>query len=185
MAGTDDDKPWTRLLLVGVAAIVVVALVIGGVVSALALGAARVTGIDESRPTATARPSLYLPSGEPTTQVDEYPEPEGQPEATASASPSSRPTPRRKVRAISLQVLPRRVSAGQRINLTGAYKGAQGARLQVQRFEEGWVDFPVTVNVRSGRFATYVTTSRTGQNRFRVLDPVSGRTSDAVRVTVG
>jgi hypothetical protein len=55
----------------------------------------------------------------------------------------------------------------------------------VQRFEGTWVDFPVTTNVSGGRFATYVTTSRTGQNRFRVLDPDSGRVSAAARVTVG
>jgi hypothetical protein len=189
MAGSDDDKPWTRHLLVAVAALLVVALMIGGVVSALALGAVKVTGIDQSQPSASARPSLYMPAGEPTTRLEEYPEADGEPEATGSASPSASasasPRPRKKVRAISLQASPAQVSAGERINLTGVYRGVAVARLQVQRFEGTWVDFPVTTNVSGGRFATYVTTSRTGQNRFRVLDPDSGRVSAAARVTVG
>lgn len=189
MAGSDDDKHWTRQLLVGVGALVVVSLVIGGVLSVLALGAAKVTGVDEARPTATARPSLYIPSGEPTTQVEEYPQPESEPKAkpsaASSAGPSAKPKPRKKVRAISLQVFPREVSASQRINLTGVYRGAEGARLQVQRLEgRRWVRFPVTANVSGGQFATYITTSRSGPSRFRVVDRAADRASNTVRVTV-
>jgi hypothetical protein len=56
----------------------------------------------------------------------------------------------------------------------------------VQRFENGgWTDFPTTASVRGGIFTTYVMTGRVGMNRFRVLDPSSGRSSNPVRVRVG
>ena len=50
----DEDAPWTRQLLVALGVLVAVALVIGGVVSVVALGAANVSGIDNARPSATA-----------------------------------------------------------------------------------------------------------------------------------
>lgn len=185
MAGTDDEKPWTRQLVVVLVALVGVALVIGGVLSVIALGAARITGLADSLPTATAEPSLYIPSGKPTTRVDPFPDPVGRPR---SASPTSRPPspkPSRKPRAISLEATPRTVAANERITLTGAYRDGAGATLQVQRFEQDWVDFPVTVSVNGGRFSTYVTTGRSGVNRFRMIDPAGRRTSNEVRVIVG
>ena len=66
MARDDEETPWTRQLLVAVGALVAVAVVIGGVVSVVALGAARVSGIGE-RHRESASPSLFMPSGEPTT----------------------------------------------------------------------------------------------------------------------
>ncbi len=189
MVRTDDDEtPWTRQLLVGLAALVVVALVIGGVISVLAVGAARVSGIDSSRPAASAPPSVYLPSGDPTTGLDTYPDPSGRssPSASATSSPSPSATPtKKKPRLITLQVSPKRVAPGARITLTGRHRGRAGAQLQVQRFESGWADFPVTVRVRDGRFSTYIITSRTGATRLRVLDIGTGKTSNQVRVTVG
>jgi hypothetical protein len=187
MARNDDDETrWTRQLLIGLAALVAVALVIGGVVSVLALGAAKVTGIDEAKPSTSAKPSLVMPSGEPTTKVDGFPDPTGDPSPTPteSATPSAKPSA--KPRGISLQVLPRKVSPNQRINLTGVYEKGEGATLQVQRFEGGaWVDFPVTASVTGGNFTTYITTGRTGVNRLRVVDLDSDKRSNAVRVTVG
>ena len=182
----DEDAPWTRQLLVAVGVLVAVALVIGGVVSVVALGAANVSGIDDAHPTATAKPSLYIPSGEPTTRPEQYPDPVGSggsDTATPSATPDESPT--RKPRAISLQAFPHRVSSNQRINLSGVYQGAEGANLQVQRFEGSWVDFPVDASVQGGAFTTYVYTGRLGANRFRVIDKASGRKSNAVRVTIG
>jgi hypothetical protein len=55
----------------------------------------------------------------------------------------------------------------------------------VQRFENGWVDFPVSTSVSGGLFDTYVFSGREGLNRFRVIDPDSGRRSNPVRVTIG
>ena len=64
----------------------------------------------------------------------------------------------------------------QQIDLTGTYQAGEGAILQVQRMENGaWSDFPVTMSVSGGTFATYVQTSRTGPNEFRVVDTDSGR----------
>lgn len=186
MARSDEEAPWTRQLLVAVGALAAVALVIGGVVSVVALGAAEVTGLADPRPTATARPSLYLPEGEPTTRVEPYPEPQGGP--SASASPSARPSSRatRKPVGIELRATPSEVAAGERITLSGSYRGRDGARLQVQRFQGGWVDFPVETTASGGVFSTYIITSRTGVNRLRmkVTDPVGGGTSGPVEVTV-
>jgi hypothetical protein len=174
----DEDTPWTRQLLVGVGVLVAVSLVIGGVVSLVALGAARVSGINDARSRATEAPSVYIPGEDPTAGSDRP--------RTASPSPTtSTPKPKKKTRAISLQVFPKQVSPNERINLTGVYDGAEGARLQVQRFESGWVDFPVSTSVSGGQFDTYVYSGREGLNRFRVVDADSGRTSNAVRVTIG
>jgi hypothetical protein len=181
----DEDTSWTRQLLLGVGALVAVALVIGGVVSVVALGAAKVTGLGDDRPGTTAPASLYIPSDEPTTTPEALPDPEGSGGASASSetpSPTKKP---KKHKAISLQVSPQQVSANERINLTGSYPRSDGASLQVQRFESGWVDFPVTASVRGGSFTTYVYTGRSGPNRFRVVDKASGRTSNPVRVVVG
>jgi hypothetical protein len=183
----DEDTRWVRTLLAGLAALVAVALVIGGVVSVVALGAAKVTGIGDTRPQPTARPSLFIPSGEPTTTPEAFPDPPG---STASPSPRpSRPSatakPRKRPPAISLRAFPRRVGTNQRINLAGAYRGGQGRRLQVQRFEGRWVDFPVTATVRGGSFRTFIFSGRSGANRFRVLDEASGRASNAVQVVIG
>jgi hypothetical protein len=188
MARTDEeDAPWTRQLLVGVGALVVVALLIGGIVSVFALGAAKVTGVGGSAPAATAKPSLYIPSEKPTTKVDTYPAPSGGPgSGRPTATPSSpRPT-KKKPPAIELKASPPAPAAGERITLTGTYRGHDGARLQVQRFDGGaWVDFPVQATVTGGVFSTYIVTTRTGVNRLRVTDPADGRRSAAVRVTVG
>lgn len=182
----DEDAPWTRQLLVGAGALVAVAVVIGGVLGLVAVGAARVSGINGARPTATQAPSLYMPSGEPTTTPEPFPEPQG-PTATASESPTDGPskTPKKKARRITLQAFPLQVSPNERINLTGVYPGAEGARLQVQRYEAGWVDFPVSTSVSGGSFGTYIFSGRVGTNRFRLVDKDSGRTSNAVRVTIG
>ena len=183
----DEDAPWTRQLLVAVGVLVAVAVVIGGVVSVVALGAANVSGLDNTHPSATARPSLYFPSGDPTTRPEQYPDPGGSSSSgTASPTPESpSASPTKKVRAISLQAFPHQVSANQRINLTGVYQGAEGASLQVQRFEGRWVDFPVNASVSGGAFTTYIYTGRSGLNRFRVIDKASGQKSNPVRVTIG
>ena len=198
MANDLDDKPWTRQLFVVVGVLVAVALVIGAIVSVIALGAAKITGIDSAWSTASSRPSLYLPSGKPTVGLEPYPEPSGvlgrtrkSPSASGSgtsgssrsSSPDS-PTPRKS--GITLQLFPAQVSAGQRINITGLYANGEGATLQVQRFEGGsWSDFPVTATVSGGQFSTYITTSHVGPQRFRVTDKTGKRQSNVVRVRVG
>ena len=184
--GDDEDTPWTRLLLVGVGALVAVAVIIGAVVSVVALGAAKVSGINDTRSEATQPPSLFFPSAEPTTTPEGVPDPErsDQTDPGAPASVSPKAAPQKRARVISLQAFPRRVSPNERVNLTGVYKGAEGSRLQVQRFENGWADFPVSTSVSGGLFDTYVFSRREGVNRFRMVDKVSGGRSNAVRVLI-
>ena len=182
----DEDVPWTRQLAVGAGVLVAVALVIGGVMSVVALGAAKVTGLGGSHASATAPPSLYFPSDDPTTTPDTYPDPNGSDKPSPSPSresPSAKPT--QKARAITLQAFPQQVPPNERINLTGVYQGGEGARLQVQRFENGWVDFPVSTSVSGGSFTTYIYTGRSGPNRFRVIDKEADEASNPVRVRVG
>jgi hypothetical protein len=192
----DEEKPWTRQLFVVVGVLVAVALVIGGIVSVIALGAAKITGFDSAKSTATSRPSLYVPSGKPTVGLEPYPEPSGVPHKSkqgqtrsgsgGSGSSDSPDSPEPQEKGITLQLFPQQVSPGQRINITGVYSNGEGATLQVQRFEHGsWSDFPVTTTVSGGQFATYITTSHTGPQRFRVTDKSADRRSNAVRVTVG
>jgi len=189
MARDDDETPWSRQLLVGAAALLAVAVVIGAVVGVVALGAAKVTGLGSAGASPTARASLYIPSGEPSASPEiGFPAPEelsGAASPSASPSPTPSETPTKKSKAISLQAFPGQARPNERINLTGVYGGAEGARLQVQRFEGRWVDFPVGASVTGGTFHTWVTTGREGRNRFRVVDKASGRTSNPVRVTVG
>ena len=193
-ARADDEMPWPRQLLVALAALLVVALVIAGVVSVLALGAVQVSGIGSPRTAPAARPSLYLPSGQPTTKLDTYPDPAGSAGA-ASASPTASPTtspttsspsPAKKPKPISLQAFPQIVTPNQGSTLTGVYPGGHdGAQLQVQQFLNGWVDFPVRVTVHGGLFTTYVIPIRSGVNRLRVIDPAGHQVSNPVRITVG
>jgi hypothetical protein len=198
MADDLEDKPWTRQLFVVIGVLVAVALVIGGIVSVIALGAAKVTGFDSAQSTASSRPSLYVPSGEPTVGLEPYPDPSGatdKPQKGRSGSgsagsggsdPDSPDSPSPQKKGITLQVFPQQVSAGQRINISGVYSNGEGAKLQVQRFEGGsWTDFPVSASVSGGQFATYITTSHTGPQRLRVVDKTAKRMSNAVRVRVG
>ncbi len=92
---------------------------------------------------------------------------------------------RKPERAITLTASPPSVSALERIDLSGSYRGGDGATLQVQRREGDWVDFPVTATVRGTTFATYILTSRTGASQFRVVDEATGEASNTVTVRVG
>ena len=185
----DEDTPWTRQLLVGIGALVAVALVIGVVVGAVALGAVHVSGLTSAKSDATEPPRLVMPTGDPTTTPQTFPDP-AKPSGASSRAPtkpsSSRGHKHRsKAKAISLQAFPDHVSAGQRINFSGVYAGGEGRRLQVQRFESGWQDFPATTSVSGGLFNTYVFTARTGMTRFRVVDTTTGKASNPVRVRIG
>jgi len=188
MARTDDeDTSWPRQLLLSVAALLAVALVIGGVISVVALAAAKVSGIESSQPQATSSPRLIIPSGEPTTSPEALPDPQGSKRSSSAApSPSPSATPHKRVRKITLEASPKQVSANGRIDLFGTYRAGSGRQLQVQRFEGGsWVDFPVSASVNGGSFHTYIFSGRVGPNRFRVQDPDTGLASNAVRVTIG
>ena len=175
-----------------------VALLVGGLVALVALGAVNVTGLGEERVDSEAEPTLHIP--ERTPGGDEDDEDPGltledltgkKPSETPSARPEESEGPRKKKprkqrSVISLSASPLQVSAMQRIDLTGTFPGGEGRSLQVQRFQGGWSSFSgVSATVRGGTFSTYVMTGQTGLNRFRVMDPDSGKTSNPVRVRVG
>ena len=190
-SSNDDGSSGARQVLMGLGALVVVSLLVGGLVSAIALGAAKVSGIDSSSAGGpTQAPSLYIPTGEPTTTPEPFVDPSDfapptSPSAAESETASTEPSPSERTRAITLQAFPTEVSPGERINLTGVYQSGEGAVLQVQRFEGAWTDFPVNANVTGGIFNTYIVTSRTGKARLRVVDQALGRASNPVTVTIG
>jgi hypothetical protein len=187
MATDPDDSPWSRQLLIGVGAILAVALIVGGILSLVALGAARMSGLASSGTDASMRPSLYIPPLQPTRPQQPAPAPastSAAPSPSPSPSPTTSPKPKPRPQ-ISLQASPLQVSANQRIDLTGVYPRGEGHSLTVQRLEAGaWTNFPVTTSVSGGGFHTWVTTGRAGMQQFRVLDPATGRHSNAVRVRV-
>lgn len=179
-----------RPVLIGLAALVGVSVLIGGVVSVLALGVAGVTGLGGDDPVdqaTAAESSLYIPD---STATEKPSAPTASPPSASPASPTpskpAEPKPGRppKPQLISLEASPTVVSTFERINLRGSYRGVESGSLQVQRFEGGWVDFPTAANVVGGSFATYVESGLSGPNRFRVVDESTGRTSKPVSVTV-
>lgn len=198
----EDETPWYRPLLVGVGAMLGVAVLVGGLVAVVALGAVSVTGLGEERVSVEeAEPSLFIPERTPgagdetdddgptleeLTGIDGAGE-GSEDEETAEESTAPEPGRTRKPRSvISLSASPLQVSPMERIYLTGTYPGGEGASLQVQRFEGSWSDFSgVTASVSGGTFSTYVMTGRSGTNRFRVLDTSRGKASNEVRVQVG
>lgn len=193
----DDEIPWYRSLLVGVGALVGVAVLVGGLIGLVALGAVSMTGLGEPSATVVEEPSLHIPE-RTSDAADDTDDPGLTLEdldgttPTEDADPGSETSPkkekeRRKPRSvISLSVSPLEVAAMERIDLTGTYPGGEGATLQVQRFEGGWSDFAgVSATVRGGTFSTFVMTGRSGENRFRVVDRAGGKTSNVVRVRVG
>lgn len=192
----DDESPWYRPLLMGVGALLGVALLVGGVISLVALGAVNISGIGGGDDGPQAKPSLYFPehSRSASDEDDQGPslsdlggrdprETES-PSATPTESKSPKPkTP--KVRSvISLSASPVEVSPMEQIYLSGTYPRGEGASLQVQRFEGSWTDFPSSASVSGGTFTTYVMTGQSGPNKFRVVDPATDKKSNPVTVTV-
>jgi len=196
----NDDKP----VLTGLVALVSVALVVGLLVGFTALLGTRLLGVaggsggGAGEP--VARDSLYLPDPV-TTSAPAGPLVTLAPtddEETAAATSTAEPTGNKKRRRdrdndqdeesrIVLSAGQLQVSQMERIDLTGVYPGGEGAILEVQRFENGrWTDFySVSANVSNETFSTYVETSRSGVNRFRMYDPDKDLSSNEVRVTVG
>ena len=127
-------------------------------------------------PTSSATFRLPKPTETSTETTPEETEP----------SPGTETSSEAPAEGISLSAAQQSVSPMQQIDLTGTYQAGEGAILQVQRKENGaWSDFPVTMSVSGGTFATYVQTSRTGPNEFRVVDTDSDVVSNEVTITVG
>lgn len=164
------------LVLVGVIAVLIA---LGTVLVVRALG---LDGNGSAGPETSGAAAPSGPAGElPTTAL---PVP-GQ--DSASAVPSESVAPRKKARrsGLRLDVSPVRPRTGERVNLTGRYRGADNVVLEVQRFEDGeWRDFGVRATVRVGSYGIYVVTGRSGEQRFRMWDPIARRSSNVVRVTI-
>jgi hypothetical protein len=196
----NDDSPWYRSLLAGIGAMLGVALLVGALISLVALGAVSIMGLGNTEVTAESEPSLYIPPR--TAGADKSDDGPGltlsdlnggkDPRESDSASPGSEesrsPKPKEKRKpprsVISLSASPTEVSPMEQIYLSGTYPGGEGATLQVQRFEGSWTNFPSSTSVSGGTFTTYVMTGQSGPNKFRVVDSATGKKSNAVTVTV-
>jgi hypothetical protein len=177
------DTEKQRPVLSGLIALVGVAIAIGLLGGLAVIVGVKATGLDNTS-TATdpsAAPSTFhLPK--PTDTSSSIPEPED----SVEPSPGEQPSSEAPTDAISLSATQQSVSPMQQIDLTGTYQAGEGAILQVQRLEGStWSDFPVTMSVSGGTFATYVQTSKVGPNKFRVIDTDSQAVSNEVTVTVG
>jgi hypothetical protein len=177
----DDESDWLKQLLVGMAVLVIVALLVGGIVGLIAVKAANVAGIGTT-PAPDTSFAFPTPSRtQPTTQTS--------PTRQTTPVPTTGSTPRRHPRqrsGITLTVSPIQAGVYERVNLTGTYQAPSGTSLQVQRREgASWVDFPTSASVNGGTFATYIQTGHPGQNRFRVVDSATGKASNIVTVQIG
>ena len=181
------DRPDLAVLW-GLVALVAVAVVVGGVLGVGAMLATKATGLaggGESTADTTGRETLFLPEPsetssepEPYITLSEVPEP-GLPSSTFSETPSKPAT------EITLESAQTVVGPMEPIDLSGEYRGGDGAVLRVQRFESGaWADFDVTVPVYGSSFSTYIQTGFPGQNRIRVVDTDTGEASNEVKVTI-
>lgn len=193
----DDEVPWYRSLLVGVGAMLGVALIVGALISAVALGAVSVSGIGDEQSAVQEEPTLYIPDrtaggdeadDDPGLTLEDL---NGGVDPTADDTEPVKPEKKKAKKkrkppksVISLSASPLEVGQMERIYLTGTFPGGEGASLQVQRFEGGWTDFPTSASVSGGTFNTYVMTGRSGPNKFRVVDAASGKRSNPVTVTV-
>jgi len=171
----------------GLVALVSVGVAIGLIFGLATLLAAKGLGLGDTDESALdtgggGEQSMYLPKPKETNRstgplVTLGPGESETPASTGSARPATQ---------IVLQAGQTAVAPMQQIDLTGTYVGGEGAVLLVQRFEGGsWRDFPVTASVSNGTFATYIQTSQSGPNRFRMIDSDTGVTSNEVVVEIG
>lgn len=182
----EDERPG-RALLTAAAAMLGVALVVGLVIGGVALVALRDVVGDGSQSASDSRGDdrLVIPRYEPTEGAADDPQIPGikSPKKSDELEQTKEPTKAK----VTLFVAPQSVSPGERINFNGVYvDGEEGTSLQVQRRESGtWTDFPVDATVQGGSFETWIQTSRTGEQVFRVYDVAAERASNTVTVTVG
>lgn len=190
-----DPQDWRERVVGALGAVVMVALVIGVVIGAVAYGAIRFVGLDggdDSAQTPASAPDSPAASGthaaEPTASPSRASSSAGPPKAhrqQGDTGPKHHGRRHRGRHGLTLEASPLRVHRMGRVHLWGRYPGHGGARLVVQRREGGhWDRFPVAVSVRDGRFRTWIASGYPGRNRFRVLDPATGLASAPVSFTV-
>jgi hypothetical protein len=186
------SEPEEHPVIAGLLALVGVGLAVGLIAGLAALVGVQVLGLGNAGASdrATAQQSLYIPEPE-RTQASTGPLITLAPGPSESSDGKGKPSKGEKSSkepdtGISLSAGQTSVSPMERIDLTGVYRGGEGAILQVQRFTAGkWTDFPVTVPVSDETFSTYVQSSQPGATKFRVVDTDSDQVSNEVRVTVG
>ena len=188
-----DQHPTERHPVVtGLIALVSVGLVVGLIAGVAALVGTHVLGLsgaEASSGEGGGKATLFLPKPQKTAAPSDplitlAPGESPSEGSTQPVEPSD--SPKKEKPRISLSAGENSVSPMQQIDLTGIYPGGEGAILRVQRFENGqWQDFPVTASVSNQTFSTYVQTSRTGVNKFRVIDTDTQLASNPVRVTIG
>lgn len=178
-----------RVLVAAALKVVAVAVGIGLVVGLGAFVVIKALGLsdDTSSAHASTPAASDTPAALPTVALSPPGSTDTTPDASPTTSPTTSPKPPKKNKAIQLALSPMSVGPGQRINITGTWPGHDNVALQVQRMENGaWTNFSdVQAQVQVGTYGTYVLTSRTGDNTFRMRDPASGKVSNAVTVVVG
>jgi hypothetical protein len=173
-------------IIAGLVALVGVGLVVGLVIGLVVLAGTKVLGIggDDDGSSADEQASIYLPTPSKTSEATD---PESSSPAPGDESPSEPESESESPeREITLSASTTEVGPMEQFQLTGVYPMGEGAILTVQRMQDGsWVDFPATGSVSGEAFQIAVQTSKSGVNRFRVVDTDSGLESGEVRVTVG
>ncbi|MEI2819045.1 MAG: hypothetical protein V9E81_02045 [Marmoricola sp.] len=152
------------------------------IIWAAIFGLVKATGIGQGVPSAGPASSSDTSKPLPTVAIEPTPT-----VTTESPTPSPSPSPTESESTkLQLTASPERVSPGAHINLTGTFAGPDGM-LEVQRKEGGrWTSFAgVRTPVTGGAFATYITTTRTGAQQFRVVQVGGSAVSNSVNVRVG
>lgn len=197
MVDETEDRP----VLVGVIALVGVSLVVGLIVGVVALGGARVFGLNGGGGGggggATVEPTLSLPPVTETSTasgplITLTPGEEGE-EGEEAEGDGGEPTPTEPttttteaaVGEITLQASTTSAGPMERIDVSGIYTGGDGSILTIQRFTDGsWNDIAANAAVSGDLFSTYITLGRPGENRIRVIDPSADVVSNEVVVTI-
>ncbi|GAB3071837.1 hypothetical protein [Nocardioides zeae] len=200
MTGVDDvvDETEDRPVLVGVIALVGVSLIVGLIVGVVALGGARVFGLNGGGGGggggAAVEPTLSLPpvTETPTSSgplITLTPGDEGEGGEESAPTEPTEPTTTTTEAAegeITLQVSMTTAGPMERIDVSGIYTGGDGAILTIQRFTDGsWNDIAANAAVSGELFSTYIALGRPGENRIRAIDPSADVTSNEVSVTIG
>jgi len=187
-----DDNPVAS----GLVALVAVAVAIGVLGGLVALVGVRMTGLGGGGSSGggdgvVAGETLYLPSPDPAQLESALvarlasPTPDEGPVGEQVPSPRPSPSP---VTRIVLSGGPSSVSAGERMTLSGTYRGGEGAVLEVWSNPggAGWSQFAaVQANVAGGVFQTWVQTFRTGEIKWKMVDPDTGLESNVIIVRHG
>ena len=179
MTGTGGERDRQQEITAVVLKVLGVALAVGLVIGGGAWAMVKALGLETSSSSSLGPGRVDPVTPLPTTAL---PVPGGSSSPdSVEVTPSSSATGELQLSASPLQVQP-----SERINLTGQWPGHDNESLMVQRFQNGqWADFGVQVRVEIGTFDTYVLTSRTGDQKFRVYDPATKTASNEVTVTVG